>query len=157
MVANTGTYLDTPFHRFADGHDLTDVPLEAVAGVPGVVVDAPGPVIGADAVAELDIGGKALILRTGWSQHWGKPRYGDVDHPHLGSDAVDPRASHRAGSARLPALRRVRGASEGARHGQLPRPRLWRLRRLMPGTMRPERARRLSDRHTIRPDTEESP
>jgi arylformamidase len=43
MVANTGTYLDTPFHRFADGHDLTGLALERVADVPGVVITAPEP------------------------------------------------------------------------------------------------------------------
>ena len=49
LLGNTGTYLDTPFHRFADGHDLSAVPLEAVAGLPGIVVDATGPAIGPEA------------------------------------------------------------------------------------------------------------
>jgi kynurenine formamidase len=89
MVANTGTYLDTPFHRYPDGHDLADVPLAAVAGVPGVVVDATGPAIGADAFADIDVAGTAVLVRTGWSRHWGTPAYGNGQHPYLGADAVD--------------------------------------------------------------------
>jgi kynurenine formamidase len=89
MVANTGTYLDTPFHRYAGGHDLSAVPLEAVAGVPGVVVDAAGPAIGAEAFEGLDLAGKAVVVRTGWSRHWGTAHYGAGGHPHLGVEAVE--------------------------------------------------------------------
>jgi kynurenine formamidase len=88
MVANTGTYLDTPFHRFPDGSDLADLPLEAVAGVPGVVVDARGPAIGADAFAGLALRGAAVIVRTGWDRHWGAEAYGAGGHPYLADDAV---------------------------------------------------------------------
>ena len=56
MVSNTGTYLDTPFHRFADGHDLAGLDLQRVAAVPGLVVDASGAqAIGADLLAGLDV------------------------------------------------------------------------------------------------------
>jgi kynurenine formamidase len=93
MVANTGTYLDSPFHRFADGHDLADVPLTAVAGLPGIVVDAPGPVIGPEAFDGLGgpgaLAGQAVVLRTGWSRHWRTPAYGDGGHPHLDAAATD--------------------------------------------------------------------
>jgi kynurenine formamidase len=75
MVANTGTYLDTPFHRFADGHDLAGLPLERVAGVPGVVCD--GRTV-PDGVA-----GCAVLIRTGWDVHWATERYGDPSHPFL--------------------------------------------------------------------------
>jgi kynurenine formamidase len=89
MVGNTGTYLDTPFHRYADGHDLAAIPLEAVAGVPGVVVDATGPAIGADAFAGVDLDGKAVLVRTGWSRHWRTPDYGGHEHPFLDAGAAE--------------------------------------------------------------------
>ena len=88
MVANTGTYLDTPFHRFPDGSDLADIPLDAVAGVRGIVVDAPGPAIGAEVFGDLDLAGAAVLLRTGWDRLWGTPAYGGGGHPHLTEDAV---------------------------------------------------------------------
>jgi kynurenine formamidase len=88
MVANTGTYLDTPAHRYRDGFDLAGLALEAVAAVPGIVVDAPGPAIGADSIAGLDLRGRAVLFRTGWSRHWGTDTYGDPDHPHLTAEAV---------------------------------------------------------------------
>jgi arylformamidase len=89
MVANTGTYLDTPFHRFPDGSDLAELPLEAVAGLPGVVVEAIGPGIGPEAFDGLDLGGAAVLFRTGWSRHWRTPEYGAGGHPHLTAAAVD--------------------------------------------------------------------
>ena len=90
MVANTGTYLDTPFHRFAEGHDLAAVPLEAVAGVPGVVVDATGPAVGPDAFDGVaDLAGAAVLVRTGWSRHWGTEAYGGGGHPFLTAAAVE--------------------------------------------------------------------
>ncbi|MFP5256774.1 MAG: cyclase family protein [Acidimicrobiia bacterium] len=88
MVANTGTYLDTPRHRFRDGWGLEDLPLEQVVDVPAVVVDAPGPVIEADLLDGLDLSGRAVLLRTGWSRHWGTDAYGGGGHPHLSADAA---------------------------------------------------------------------
>src|SRR3954447_22831148 len=70
MVTNVGTYLDTPFHRYADGHDLSGVPLEAVAGVRGALAAAPGPAVGADRLPDRDLGGTAVVVRTGWDRHW---------------------------------------------------------------------------------------
>ena len=95
MVGNTGTYLDTPFHRFPDGHDLAGIPLEAVAGVPGIVVDAEGPAIGADAFGGIDVTGKAVLVRTGWSRHWRTDEYGAGGHPYLTADAASALATRR--------------------------------------------------------------
>jgi arylformamidase len=81
MVANTGTYLDTPFHRYPDGHDLADLPLDRIAGVPGVVID------GTDVPA--GIAGAAVLVRTGWDRHFGTSRYGDPDHPYLATDVAE--------------------------------------------------------------------
>ena len=89
MVANTGTYLDTPFHRYADGWDLAALPLERVAGVPGVVVADEGPEIGAGAFDGVELSGRAVLVRTGWSSRWGTEGYGDLDHPFLSPAAVD--------------------------------------------------------------------
>ena len=90
MVSNTGTYLDTPFHRFADGHDLAGLDLQRVAAVPGLVVDASGAqAIGADLLAGLDVAARAVLLRTAWDRHWGTDAYGDPSHPFLGVDAAD--------------------------------------------------------------------
>lgn len=84
MVANTGTYLDTPFHRFADGHDLAGLDLARVADVPGVVIDASGPQeIPADLLDGLELGGRAVLFHTGWDEHWGAEVYGDPSHPFL--------------------------------------------------------------------------
>lgn len=84
MVTNTGTYLDTPFHRFPDGHDLTGLALERVADVPGVVVDATAaPEAGPELLDGVDVGGRAVLVRTGWDVHWGGERYGEAGHPFL--------------------------------------------------------------------------
>ena len=92
LVANTGTYLDTPFHRFEGGSDLAAVPLESVGGLRLVVVDAGSagsPAIGAGAMPDADLTGTAVVFRTGWDRHFGTEAYGAGGHPHLTADAVD--------------------------------------------------------------------
>jgi kynurenine formamidase len=79
MVGNTGTYLDSPYHRYAGGADLADLPLEAVADLPAVVVrgtDSGQRGIGPRALAGLDLAGAAVLLNTGWDRHWGTEAYG---------------------------------------------------------------------------------
>jgi len=83
VVGNTGTYLDTPFHRYADGEDLSDVGLDRVAALPGIVVRAPGiQAIDADRFAGLDVRGKAVLVHSGWARHWRTDAYFE-DHPFL--------------------------------------------------------------------------
>ena len=80
MVGNTGTYLDSPYHRYADGADLAALPLEAVADLPAVVVRLAGGQqrgIGPQSLATLDLAGAAVLLHTGWDRHWGTEAYGD--------------------------------------------------------------------------------
>lgn len=80
MLGNTGTYLDSPYHRYADGVDLADLPLAAVADLPAVVVRLAGGGergIGPHALAPYEVAGAAVILHTGWDAHWGTDRYGD--------------------------------------------------------------------------------
>jgi arylformamidase len=97
MVANTGTYLDTPGHRHRDGHDLSGLPLEKCALLPAVVVT--GPATGAvelSAFEGLDVAGAAVLIRTGWDAHFGTARYGDPGHPFLATDAASWLADHGA-------------------------------------------------------------
>lgn len=86
MCSNTGTYIDVPFHRFADGHDLTGLALERVSGVPGVCIDCRGlTTIGPEVLEGLDgvnLAGHAVLFRTDHSQFFGTPAY-FAPHPHL--------------------------------------------------------------------------
>jgi arylformamidase len=75
MVANTGTYLDTPFHRYADGKDLSELPLEHMSDLEGVRVQTGAAAIGADVFRDVDVAGKAVLIETGWSRHWGTDEY----------------------------------------------------------------------------------
>ena len=91
MVANTGTYLDSPFHRYADGKDLAALPLETLADLPGIVVRKPwqnGLAVDFPAFEGLDVRGKAVLVHTRWDEHWRTDRYG-VDHPFLTAAAAD--------------------------------------------------------------------
>lgn len=90
MVANTGTYLDTPFHRYPDGCDLATVDLSRLVDVPGVVIDATGcgRAIGPEAFAGQDLTGCAVLVRTGWDRHWRTAEYGSPEHPYLTAAAV---------------------------------------------------------------------
>lgn len=82
MVANTGTYLDTPFHRFADGDDLAGVGLERIAALPGLAVRAETTAIDADLFDPLDVAGKAVLIHSGWDRHWRTEAY-QSGHPFL--------------------------------------------------------------------------
>ncbi len=85
MVGNTGTYLDSPFHRYADGVDLAHLPLTAVADLPAVVVRTAGGgrrAVEVDALDGVDVSGRAVLLHTGGDQHWGTAAYAD-DAPYL--------------------------------------------------------------------------
>jgi kynurenine formamidase len=82
MIANTGTYLDSPFHRYAGGHDLAELSLDQLAALDAVVVRAAGRAIDRDAFAGIDPRGKAVLVHTGWSRHWATERYFE-GHPFL--------------------------------------------------------------------------
>ncbi len=83
MVANTGTYLDTPAHRYRDGFDLAALPLERCALLPLTLVTADTLAIGAEAFVGLELRGRAVLISTGWDLHWGTPDYADPVHPHV--------------------------------------------------------------------------
>jgi kynurenine formamidase len=91
LVANTGTYVDSPFHRYAEGADLAALPLERLADVDGVVIDATGRAgraVGPELFAGRDLRGKAVLVRTGWDRHWQTPQYFQ-DHPFLPPASVE--------------------------------------------------------------------
>lgn len=89
LVANTGTYIDSPFHRYAHGKDLSQLELGSVANLEGIVVRAtPGErAIGRDLFQKEDLEGKAVLIHTGWDRHWGSERYFD-GHPFLTAEAA---------------------------------------------------------------------
>jgi arylformamidase len=90
MVANTGTYLDSPAHRWADGADLSGLALDRIADLPGAIVDLPrgARAFGAGDLPSGDLAGCAVLLRTGWSAHFGTPRYFEP-HPYLAGAAAE--------------------------------------------------------------------
>jgi kynurenine formamidase len=90
MVANTGTYLDTPFHRFDGADDLSAMPLASVADLEGIVVrvsDGSNRAVDRGALLAHDVRGRAVLVHTGWDRHWGTERYG-VAAPFLTLDAA---------------------------------------------------------------------
>lgn len=91
MVANTGTYLDSPFHRYANGKDLAQLPLDRLADLEAVVVRVPpgsGRAVSPKAFGALELEGKAVLVHTGWDVHWRTERYLS-GHPFLTEDAAD--------------------------------------------------------------------
>jgi arylformamidase len=89
MVANTGTYLDSPFHRYADGKDLSQLDLQKLANLPAIKITARH--VQAIDVSYFpsggDLSGKAALVETGWSRHWNTPQYYE-GHPFLTEDAA---------------------------------------------------------------------
>jgi kynurenine formamidase len=90
LCGNTGTYVDAPRHRFRDGTDLAGLPLEHLADLEVVVVDATtaGRAIGPDALSAGDLRGKALLVRTEFSRHWGTETYFS-DNPFLTAESCE--------------------------------------------------------------------
>ena len=85
MVGNTGTYLDSPFHRYADGADLAGLPLDRLADLPAVVVravDSGQTAVDVELLEGHDVAGRAVLLHTGGDAGWGTPAY-TVDAPYL--------------------------------------------------------------------------
>ncbi len=114
MVANTGTYLDSPFHRYPQGTDLAGLRLESLANLKGIVVrwvgaaerelererfgdegmpldfsTATDRAIPVSAFAGLEVQGKAVLLHTGWDMHWRTDEYANGRHPFLDAAAAE--------------------------------------------------------------------
>jgi kynurenine formamidase len=91
MVTNTGTYIDCPFHRYAHGKDTSEISLEAFVDLEGIVIRADyqrSLAIDKDAFMNKDLRGRAVLVHTGWAQHWNTPAYYE-NHPFLTADAAD--------------------------------------------------------------------
>lgn len=122
MVANTGTYVDSPFHRYADGADVAALPLERLANLSGVVVTAPyqrGRAVGPAALAQLDVRDKAVLVHTGWDAHWRTDHYFEA-HPYLTAEAARLLAERGAAIVGIDSLN-IDNADDGERpvHGTL--------------------------------------
>jgi kynurenine formamidase len=89
MVANTGTYIDAPFHFFEDGADIADLDLSCCTGLPALRVDCRSSTGGvtASVFRGMDVRGKAVLIHTGWDRHFGSEAYGGA-HPYLQADAA---------------------------------------------------------------------
>jgi kynurenine formamidase len=90
MVANTGTYLDCPFHRYADGKDLAQITLEQFTDLEAIVIQADyrqGLAVDVDALREKELRGRAVLVHTGWAQHWRTDQYFE-QHPFLTANAA---------------------------------------------------------------------
>jgi kynurenine formamidase len=98
MLGNTGTYLDSPYHRYSDGVDLAGLPLSSLAGLSAVVVRTTGSStrgVDTGALAAHDVAGRAVLLHTGGDAHWGTPAYQD-DAPFLTREGAQWLVEHGA-------------------------------------------------------------
>ena len=92
MLANTGTYIDAPFHRYASGADVAGYALEAVADLPGVVFRAlkrQSRAIDVEFFSGREVRGQAVLVHTGWDANWRTDTYAGGRHPFLTRDAAD--------------------------------------------------------------------
>lgn len=89
MVANTGTYVDCPFHRFEHGKDLSEMELEAFAELEGITIQATAATeIGIEFFRNREIRNRAVLVHTGWSKHWNTESYFE-NHPYLTREAAE--------------------------------------------------------------------
>ncbi|MGI8917547.1 MAG: cyclase family protein [Pyrinomonadaceae bacterium] len=96
MVANTGTYLDSPFHRYPEGKDLSQLELSSLANLEGVLVrcltagtDPSQRRISPETLVSKNLKGKAVLFHTGWDRHWRTEKYSDGTHPFLTAETAD--------------------------------------------------------------------
>ena len=87
FVANTGTYVDSPFHRYPDGADLSQLRLEQLANLEATVVHAKDRAVTRAAFEGRSIKGRAVLVRTDWDRHWGTEAYAN-DNPFITRDAA---------------------------------------------------------------------
>ena len=116
LLANTGTYIDAPFHRYDGGKDVADYPLQAVANLEGVVVRAmgrAGRALDAEVFRGWELNGKAVLVHTGWDVHWRTERYG-TGHPFLTRGAAEHLVAAGAALVGIDSLN-IDDAADGAR------------------------------------------
>jgi arylformamidase len=88
MVANTGTYLDSPFHRYSRGKDLAGLDLHSIANLDGVVVRCNEIAIDETSFSGIEVKNKAVLVHTGWDRHWRTEEYSSGNHPFLTEGAA---------------------------------------------------------------------
>jgi arylformamidase len=91
MVANTGTYIDCPFHRYSNGKDLSEMPIEAFADLDAVVIRVPwreSLQVTDKHLKNCDIKQEAVLIHTGWAEHWNTELYYE-NHPFLTAQAAE--------------------------------------------------------------------
>ncbi len=89
MVSNTGTYIDCPFHRFANGKDLSEVDLEAFVDIDAITINAANTIeVGIDYFKAKEIHNRAVLVYTGWSKNWNTEKYFE-NHPYLTKEAAE--------------------------------------------------------------------
>lgn len=88
MVANTGTYLDSPFHRYARGKDLSALDLNSIANLDGLVIRVSEREITEKSFSEIEVKDKAVLVHTGWDKHWRTEEYSSGNHPFLTESAA---------------------------------------------------------------------
>ena len=90
MVANTGTYIDAPFHRYEEGKDISELDLSSLAAIPAVKVSIPETMtkIGPEFFQGLALENKAVLIQTNWSRYWNTEQYYE-GHPHLTKEAAE--------------------------------------------------------------------
>ncbi len=92
MVANTGTYIDSPFHRYAEGVDLSTLELASIAHLDGIVLrrsETPERTVKRADVENLNVRGRALLIHTGWDKLWRTDQYSNGMHPFVAADAAE--------------------------------------------------------------------
>ncbi|SMD26258.1 Kynurenine formamidase [Kibdelosporangium aridum] len=89
MVSNTGTYVDSPVHRFRDGADLSGLDLGRLVDVEGIMVRTGERVIDRKLLLAYEVTGKAVLINTGWDRHWGTDTYTNGQHPFITKDAAE--------------------------------------------------------------------
>ena len=124
LATNTGTYLDTPAHRYREGDDLARLPLDRMVDLDGLVVRASDalaaaraagepPAVGMTALDGLDVTGRAVLVETGHARHWGTEAYFS-DHPYLTADAAEWLVGHGAALVGIDSLN-IDGTATGER------------------------------------------
>ncbi len=116
LLANTGTYVDAPFHRYDGGTDVAGYPLTTLAGLDGVVVRATeraGRALGVDLFRRVAVRGKAVLVHTGWDAYWRTERYGS-GHPFITRAAAEHLVAEGAALVGIDSLN-IDDAADGAR------------------------------------------
>ncbi len=116
MIANTGTYIDSPFHRYENGKDLSELPLESVADLECLIVridTSLGPAIDTVPLSSAAVGGRAVLFHTGWDQYWRTDAYFET-HPHLTERAAEWLAKAGAALVGIDSMN-IDGIATGAR------------------------------------------